>query len=154
MREPESDEFKFIREMLGSLVPFATRAGVTVDVVGDGTSSATLADAAFTKNHLGTQHAGALFTVAEAASGAAMAGALAPVVADALSVVKQSTASYHLPARGPITATAQIDIEPSALRAGYERNGRAAFSVAVELRDSNSVSVAMMEFEWVVKAPA
>ena len=140
--------------MLGSIVPFATHVGVSVDRVGDGTAVATLPDAEELKNHVGTQHAGALYTVAEAASGAAMAGAMAPFVADAVSVVKQSSSRFVAPARGPITASAVATRDATDVRSEYEISGRTAFTMQVSLTDGPGIEVAEMDFEWVVRAPS
>lgn len=46
----------------------------------DGKASAQLAQRDDTTNHIKTQHAGAIFTLGEAASGAAMAATLAVVI--------------------------------------------------------------------------
>ncbi len=154
MSEAGDSVFEFIREMLGSIVPFATHVGVGVDRVGDGTAVATLPDAEQLKNHVGTQHAGALYTVAEAASGAAMAGAMAPFVADAVSVVKQSSSRFTAPARGPITATAVATRDAAEVRGEYEKAGRTAFTMQVTLTDEAGTSVAAMDFEWVVRSPS
>lgn len=154
MSEQDESTFEFIREMLGSIVPFASHVGVTVDRVDDGTAVATLPDADELKNHVGTQHAGALYTVAEAASGAAMAGALAPFVADAVSVVKRSSSRFVAPARGPITATAVSTRSGADVRAEYETSGRTAFTMRVTLADEDDTGVAEMDFEWVVRAPS
>lgn len=154
MSESNEAMFEFIREMLGSIVPFATHVGVGIDRVGEGTAVATLPDAAELKNHVGTQHAGALFTAAEAASGAAMAGALSPHVADAVSVVKRSSSRFKAPARGPITATAVGTRDAGELRSEYETTGRTAFTMQVTLTDEAGGEVAAMDFEWVVRAPS
>ncbi len=154
MRTGDDPTFEFIREMLGSIVPFATHVGVGVDRIGEGTAAATLPDADELKNHVGTQHAGALFTVAEAASGAAMAGAMAPFVADAVSVVKQSSSRFTAPAQGPITATAAATRPTPELRSEYESAGRTAFTMQVTLTDESGAKVADMDFEWVVRAPS
>jgi acyl-coenzyme A thioesterase PaaI-like protein len=55
-------------------VPFARHVGVELLTMGDGEASAQLAKRPEGLNHIATHHAGALFTLVEAASGAAMAG--------------------------------------------------------------------------------
>jgi acyl-coenzyme A thioesterase PaaI-like protein len=155
MTEPEVDPspFALIREFLGSMVPFATHASVTVIDVADGYGVATLADETFTKNHVATQHAGALFTVAETASGAAMAGAMAQVVLEARSVVSEASISFVRPAAGMVTATARLATAPSDVRREYSERGRTEFSVNVELIDSTDSVVASMTARWAVSAP-
>ena len=82
-----------------------------------------------------------------------MAGALAPFVAEAMSVVKQASSRYARPARGSITAIATTTRPASELRAEFADVGRTVFSVQVALNDTTDVTVAEMDFDWVVTAP-
>eukprot|EP01041_Mallomonas_annulata_P024890 gene24889-biopygen17735 len=66
-----------VRDGMADTVPFARHTGVVLDEVGDGSAIVSLPASAEILNHVATVHAGALFTLAETASGAAMAGALA-----------------------------------------------------------------------------
>ena len=65
--------FDALRAQLSAAVPFAAHVGVALETIGEGTATATLEQRRDTSNHIATMHAGALFTLAEAASGAAMA---------------------------------------------------------------------------------
>ena len=64
-----------------------------------------LPDRAELTNHVGSQHAGALFTVAEAASGAAFLGAFADRLAEVTPLARSAEISYEKIAKGPIEAT-------------------------------------------------
>ena len=66
--------FDAIKAQLSAIVPFASYVGVALGEIGEGEATATLEQSHNTSNHIATMHAGALFTLAEAASGAAMAG--------------------------------------------------------------------------------
>lgn len=66
--------YDLIRKQLSSSVPFARHAGVEIEKIESGRATARLPFRAEGLNHLGTQHAAALFALGEAASGAAMAG--------------------------------------------------------------------------------
>ncbi len=72
--------YDVIREQISKTVPFARHAGVELVRIDDGVGEAELRQTETSVNHIGSQHAGALFTLGEAASGAAMAGALAPLL--------------------------------------------------------------------------
>ena len=72
--------YDMIKTHLDAAVPFATHVGVKLLEIADGTARAELDQRPETSNHIATQHAGAMFTLGEAASGAAVAGALAPVI--------------------------------------------------------------------------
>ena len=69
--------YDMIKAHLSKAVPFANHTGVVIEELAAGTARATLALRPEVSNHIGTMHAGAVFTLAEAASGAAMAGAFA-----------------------------------------------------------------------------
>ena len=59
---------------LRTSVPFADHVGIELDTIDPGRAIARLPERLDSTNHIGSVHAGALFTLAEAASGAAMAG--------------------------------------------------------------------------------
>jgi acyl-coenzyme A thioesterase PaaI-like protein len=101
------------------------------------------------RNHLGTLHAGALFTLGETASGAAIAGAIAPILQDAKPLAKTARIEYLRPARGEITATATIP-DPSALQARVSSNGRVSVLASVRLHDATGAEVARIEVDWIV----
>ncbi len=142
-----------LRDQLDASVPFARHTGVRLVRVGDGEAVAVLPDEPFTKNHVGSQHAGALFTLAEAASGAAMAGALAPMILEVRPLVRTARATYRKLAKGEITATATTGRPADELRVALERDGRVEFEVAVTMRDALDVEVATLDVEWVVTRP-
>jgi len=72
--------YDLIRQQLGKTVPFARHAGVEIEKIGKGYSVVHLPFRPEGLNHIGTQHAAALFALGETASGAAMAGAFAPIL--------------------------------------------------------------------------
>ena len=68
---------------LNQAVPFAKHVGVVVTRMDADGSQAVLPDAPHLLNHVASQHAGALFTLGEAASGAAMMQAFGDLLAGA-----------------------------------------------------------------------
>ena len=140
--------FDLLREQLGKTVPFANHVGVEIVEVGEGTATARLDEQQHTKNHIGSQHAGALFTLAEAASGGAMAGAFMPVLMQVRPVAAESTIRYSKIAKGPITARAKIGQQASELLQELEAQGRVRFPVEVSLSDESGEEVAAMRVEW------
>ncbi len=67
--------YDMIKSHLDTAVPFANHVGVRLAEIGDGTASAELDQREDVSNHIATMRAGAMFTLGEAASGAALAGA-------------------------------------------------------------------------------
>lgn len=138
---------------LRGAVPFAGHVGIELVSVGDGEGTARLAEQPHGLNHVGTHHAGALFTLAETASGAAMAGAFAPVLMSVRPVAASARIDYRKPARGLISANARVSQEAATLLAGLESDGKVRFKVDVSLVNEAGDIVAAMEVDWHVSKP-
>ncbi|GHC40298.1 hypothetical protein GCM10010507_13070 [Streptomyces cinnamoneus] len=89
-------------------MPFQKFAGVEVTDLADGRAVAALPEGGDTLNHVGTQHAAALFLVAEAAAGSALAGALRERITGISFVLRQSAISYDKKAGGTIRSVATV----------------------------------------------
>jgi acyl-coenzyme A thioesterase PaaI-like protein len=144
--------YDMIRAHLGTAVPFANTTGVILTALGDGTGEATLEQRPETSNHIGTQHAGAMFTLGEAASGAAVAGALAPVILQSRPVAKEARIGYVKIAKGTLTATAQTSRPGADLLAELQSEGKTVFDVTVDIRDSEGETVCEMTVAWHVRS--
>jgi acyl-coenzyme A thioesterase PaaI-like protein len=124
---------------------------VTVTSASPDGAAAAIPDAPEIMNHVGSQHAGALFTLAEAASGAAMIGAFADVMAGVTPLVRQAAIRYLKVARGPIIATARLSDSADKLQTTLAGAGRVDFKVFVELVDSAGHIVAEADYEWALR---
>ena len=143
--------FDTVRQQLEAAVPFASHVGITITDLAKGEAVAELDEASHTLNHLGTQHAGALFTLGETASGAAMIGAFLERLASIRPVAVNSSMEYIAPGRGMITAEATGDDEPDLLIASLDQEGKVRFDVNVYLRNDAGDDVAKMTVTWQVK---
>jgi acyl-coenzyme A thioesterase PaaI-like protein len=144
--------YDMILKQLDSAVPFARHTGVTLLEIGDGTASAALDQSTETSNHIGSQHAGAMFTLGEAASGAAMAGALAPVILTLRPVAATAQIAYTKIAKGRLIARAKTSREGSELLKDLNANGKVAFDVSVDIQDAEGDTVVEMTVNWHVRA--
>ena len=135
------------KQMLGSL-PLVAHLGVEIADVTPRAGSAQLPDREHLKNHMGTQHAGALFTVGEAASGAAVLGAFGEAMGALTPVAKTARIDYKKPARGLITAKASLAEPVEDVMARLDQNGKAVFEVRVALHDATGLLVAEMQVDW------
>jgi acyl-coenzyme A thioesterase PaaI-like protein len=140
--------FDMIKEQLGAVVPFQNHVGVRLLDLSDGTASATLEQSKETSNHIQTQHAGAMFTLGEAASGAAMAGAVAPVIMTVRPVAKDARIAYVKIAKGTLTAHAKTSAPSADLLAELKSVGKVAFEVTIDIRDAEDDTVAEMAVTW------
>ena len=102
-------------------------------------------------NHLGTLHAGALFTLADAASGAAIVGLYASELGRTRMVVSKSEVTFSRPARGTLTAVATAEEERSAVDERLSRDGRAELLVDVRICDDSGLEVARVHICWHLK---
>lgn len=129
-------------------VPFAKHTGVVITEAARGRSEARLTQRTDVSNHVGTLHAAALFALGEAASGVAMAGALAPVILAVRPVAAQASIRYLKPATGTVTARGEVRRDADELVRELQQQGKTRFEVDVTLSDEQKVIVCEMTVEW------
>ena len=140
--------FEQIKAQAIATVPFARHVGITISHVERGRAEARLEARPELSNHLGTVHAAALFALGEAASGAAMAGALAPVILSVRPVATEASIRYLKPAKGPISAHGQVLKDSEELVAELTSQGKVRFPLQVKMIDTQAVEVCTMQVEW------
>jgi acyl-coenzyme A thioesterase PaaI-like protein len=145
--------FDVICEQLGRAVPFARHAGVKLMHVESGVARAELEQTGDSINHIGTQHAGALFTLGETASGGAMAGTFADRILNVRPIAGEAQIRYVRLAKGRIAAEARVVGSREMLIGALERDGKVSFDVTVVMTDTEGKDVATMRVSWTVKAP-
>src|ERR1700761_927612 len=132
-------------------VPYIGHMGIEVTELSEGEATALLPDRPELHNHVGSQHAGALFGVAETASGAAFVGAFAARMGDVTPLARSAEISYLKVARGPIEAKAKLGMPAAEALAKLDADGRVDFSVEVEMTDAEGATVATATVDWNVK---
>ena len=147
-----STPFEMIRAHLSTAVPFANTVGVKLEEITAEGARASLEQSKATSNHIETQHAGAMFTLGEAASGAALAGVLAPVILQSRPVAKDARISYVKIAKGTLTAHGKAERSSADLLAELGSEGKVVFDVAVDIQDADGDTVAEMVVAWHVKS--
>lgn len=122
-----------VRVGLPASVPMVATLGLEFVELGHDRMVLRLPDSESFRNHIGGPHAGAMFTVAESASGALVLANYGDLLAEVTPLAVEATIRYLKVARGPVTATAtmgsHVDTVLTTLRAG----GRPEFHVEVEL---------------------
>jgi acyl-coenzyme A thioesterase PaaI-like protein len=114
----------------------------------DGSVLTLPADAKY-RNHLGTVHAGAQFSLAEAASGQWLLDRFGDAASRYLAVVRHVDVKYRRPASGELTATAEVPPEETEqFRDTLERRGRAAIAVRVRVCAADQGVTLEATFEW------
>ena len=140
--------YDMIRSQMGENVPFARHAGVEIDKVDKGRASAHLPFRPEGLNHIGTQHAAALFALGETASGAAMAGTFASMLLEIRPVAAEASIRYFGLARGQVTAEARVEAEPDALLEAVRAEGKVRFPIVVSLKGEDGIEVGEMMVDW------
>lgn len=144
-------DFDAIAKGLAMAVPFAAHLGLEITEVGPGEATVILPRRPELNNHVGSQHAGALFTVAETASGAAFVGAFAVRMGDVTPLAKSAEIDYLKIANGPITAVGTLGIEAAEALATLDAEGKVEFPCEVELSDKDGQLVAAATIHWHVR---
>ncbi len=144
-------DLDLIAKSMGTAVPYIGHMGIEVTAMSEGEATALLPDRPELKNHVGSQHAGALFGAAETASGAAFVGAFAARMGDLTPLARSAQISYLKVARGPIEAKAKLGTPSADAHAALDADGRVDFSVGVELTDAEGNVVATATVDWNVR---
>ena len=152
MSENKKVIFEMMKTFFEQNVPYAKHTGIELLEIADGHGSAKLPDRSDTTNHMGTQHAGALFTLAEAASGAASVFLFADKVTTVKAAIVEANIAYTRSARGEIVAEGKLRQRGSEILATFESEGKVEYMVDVVLKDSKDREVCNFDAKWSIKS--
>lgn len=143
-------DYEHLRTVSDGMVPFGNQVGTTITELGPERAVVEIPAVASVTNHMGTVHAGALFTAADIAGAAAFVGAAATRL-DTIArlVLKAGTASYRKPAVGRIRAIATVDERELRDVLAADADGRFELSGKAVLLDDTDVVVAKFTFDYV-----
>jgi acyl-coenzyme A thioesterase PaaI-like protein len=135
-------------------VPFADHVGLETRERSEHRGVVVLPQREENTNHIGSQHAGALFTAAETASGAAVMGRFGSALAagTVVPLVRHAGIQFGKIARGAITATGVVNAKREAVLDKLKTEGRVDFDVDVTLTDEAGVIVATTQVQWHLRA--
>ncbi len=137
-----------IKDQLNGAVPYAAHSGVSITELAEGTATSVLPASGETLNHIGTVHAGAMFTLAETASGAALAGAIAPELFNVVPVAASASIQYLKKAKGDLHATAHVAEGAGDVLATLRADGKVVFGIDVDILDAAENVVAKVSVDW------
>jgi uncharacterized protein (TIGR00369 family) len=144
-------DFDAIAQGMTMAVPFAGHLGLEITEMSAGEATVRLPRRPELMNHVGSQHAGALFTLAETASGAAFVGAFAIRMGDVTPLARSADISYEKIAEGPILANAKLAVDAAEALATLDADGRVEFPCEIELTDESGTRVATATVNWHVR---
>jgi acyl-coenzyme A thioesterase PaaI-like protein len=143
--------YEMIRDHMDKSVPFAKVTGVELVEVSPQRGVAALKKRPEVENHIQTMHAGAMFTLGEAASGAALGGVLGDQLLAVRPVAADASIKYLKTGKTDLTATAVANRDAEAIRQELADVGKVVFDINVAIADAEGVTVAEMVVNWHVK---
>lgn len=140
-----------VKMQMDGKVPFAKVCGVRLLTMGNGFATCELKQRSDLQNAQGHVAEGALFTLAETCSGAAMAGGFASVILGVRPVAAQVEFTSVCAANGDTVATARVVDSIVDLKQKLAKERKINFPVQVEVNDSTGKQVARMVVTWNLK---
>jgi uncharacterized protein (TIGR00369 family) len=140
--------FRMLRRRLEEIVPLNKLLGIEILSIGNGVAEAKLPFRHELTNHIGSVHATAIFGLAEAASGAAMSGAFAPVILNIRPVAASANVRFLKIARSDLIARARISVPAEQLREQLASTGKVLFDVVVEVCGAAGDNIGELTVAW------
>jgi acyl-coenzyme A thioesterase PaaI-like protein len=144
-------DYDLIAKGMTMAVPFIGHLNLEIVSIEPGEATVVLPERPELVNHVGSQHAGALFTVAEAASGAAFVGAFAARMGDVTPLARDAEIHYEKIAKGPIEAHGKLGIDREKALAELDAEGKVEFPCEIVLTDAEGTQVASATVAWHVR---
>ncbi|TQN28662.1 uncharacterized protein (TIGR00369 family) [Haloactinospora alba] len=132
-------------------VPFARTLGVEFVELDHDRAVLRLPDTPQHHNHLSGPHAGAMFTLAESASGAIVIGAFNDQLDRAVPLAVKAEIHYHKLAMGDITAEARLTRSAADIVAELDAGQRPEFGVDIDLRTEDGTTTGSMTVVWTLR---
>lgn len=129
-------------------IPFLSYVGVTLTEAKPERAVGFIVQRLDLHNHIPTLHAGVLLTLADSVVGAAVVATFFNQISTVKIIASGADVSYHLPARGKITATATLDVAPRDLQERLSSNGVVTFSGTASLIDEKNACVATIKLNF------
>lgn len=105
-------------------------------------------------NHVGGPHAGAMFTLAESASGAIVIAAFGDQMSRAVPLAVKAEIGYKKLAMGVVTATATLGLPVADVVAELDEGKRPEFPVTIEIQRADGAVTGEMTVVWTLRPNA
>ncbi|WP_329202848.1 DUF4442 domain-containing protein [Streptomyces sp. NBC_01435] len=143
-----------VGEMLVATVPMARTLNLEFLETTADRAVVRLPDQAEYHNHIGGPHAGAMFTLAESASGAIVIAAFGDQLSRAVPLAVKAEIGYKKLAKGVVTATATLGRPVVEVIAELDAGERPEFPVAIEIRREDGAVTGEMTVVWTLRPNA
>ncbi|MEV6316326.1 DUF4442 domain-containing protein [Streptomyces sp. NPDC051776] len=146
-----SETLPSIGEMLAATVPMARTLNLEFLETTAERAVLRLPDQTEFHNHVGGPHAGAMFTLAESASGAIVIAAFGDQLTRAVPLAVRAEIGYKKLAMGPVTATATLGRPIADVVAELDAGQRPEFPVAIEITREDGAVTGEMTVVWTLR---
>ncbi|MGW2840943.1 DUF4442 domain-containing protein [Streptomyces sp. NPDC001493] len=144
-------EEKNLGDMLAATVPMVRTLDLEFLETGAERAVLRLPDQADYHNHLGGPHAGAMFTLAESASGAIVMAAFGDQLHRAVPLAVRAEIGYRKLAMGEVTATATLGRPAAEVVAELDEGKRPEFPVTIEITRADGAVTGEMTVIWTLR---
>ncbi|MGB8649894.1 MAG: DUF4442 domain-containing protein [Mycobacteriales bacterium] len=145
-------DYAAIRELMPQAVPFVRTLGLEYLELDAERAVLRLGDDPAFHNHVGGPHAGAIFTLAESASGAVVIASFEDLLARVTPLAASAQITYSRLNKGPVTAEARLGRPAGEVRAELEETGATVqFPVEVTMRDDSGAETSRMTISWALR---
>ncbi|MEU7135767.1 DUF4442 domain-containing protein [Streptomyces sp. NPDC046261] len=143
-----------IGEALAATVPMARTLNLVFEETTAERAVVRLPDQSDYHNHVGGPHAGAMFTLAESASGAIVLAAFGAQLSRAVPLAVRAEIGYKKLAMGPVTATAVLGRPAADVIAELDAGERPEFPVRVSITREDGAETGEMTVVWTLRPNA
>jgi acyl-coenzyme A thioesterase PaaI-like protein len=149
-----SETLPSIGEMLAATVPMVRTLNLEFVEATAEHAILRLPDQPEYRNHVGGPHAGAMFTLAESASGAIVLAAFGDRLSRATPLAVRAEIGYKKLALGPVTATATLGRPVADVLAELDAGERPEFPVEIAITRGNGDVTGTMTVVWTLRPNA
>ncbi|MDX6352781.1 MAG: hypothetical protein QOF84_7571 [Streptomyces sp.] len=146
-----SETLPSIGELMAATVPMARTLNLEFVETTAERAVVRLPDQPDFHNHVGGPHAGAMFTLAESASGAIVLGAFGDQLSRAVPLAVKAEIGYKKLAMGPVTATATLGRPIAEVIADLDAGERPEFPVNVSIQREDGAVTGEMTIIWTLR---
>ncbi|MET8182602.1 DUF4442 domain-containing protein [Streptomyces sp. NPDC005336] len=146
-----SETLPSVGEMLAATVPMVRTLNLEFIEASAERAVLCLPDQPDFHNHVGGPHAGAMFTLAESASGAIVLAAFADQLGRAVPLAVRAEIGYRKLAKGPVTATARLGRPAAEVVAELDAGERPEFPVNIEITREDGAVTGEMSIIWTLR---
>ena len=140
-----------VGELLTATVPMVSTLSLEYIETSAERAVVVLPDQSEYHNHLGGPHAGAMFTLAESASGAIVLAAFADELSRAVPLPVHAEIDFKKVAKGPVTATAELGRPTADVVAELEAGERPEFPVRIAITREDGAVTGEMTVVWTLR---